>query len=472
MLLNTGFFDVLRNNDNFQSRKFKLLCDGPLKMKDILHCFEHNKFLLVIEGFDYLKDSSGTSKVVKSHELLFREHGFDCVCIYPLLLAYRVGITLTEIYGISVNGKPCGFTGLNNLRFAIGTCERAHHALAGILIHHAIYNRLDVLGEFLQQFQDTKKVFYLHDYWTCCLSINMLRDRTKNTWCHSDLREGCQGCAWHKANMMHRQAIKEFFSKIGECTFIAPSESVARGWVKWNPSGFTHADVIGHLNATSVSSRKEVASDGPIRVAFVGAPAVNKGWLEFQSIVQHCHRNIRLYHMGHTDLRLPGVQNVDVQIHKQGLDAMIRALREHRIDVSLLLSGWLETYSYTLFESLQAQSLVCCLDDSGNVADVVHETGLGWCFKDLETLQAFLNAEDLVSCVREKQRKARFPQAMVTNDAIVSYFSEAPISLGDAVLSVRYSFAEDIKATLTAAGIGAFNCLKAIVKGVFGIGRH
>ena len=433
-------------------------------MKSIRQHFEHEKFILVIEGFDYLKDSSGTSKVVKSHEILFREQGFDYVCIYPLLWAYHVGKTLTGIYGVSVNGKLEGFIGLNNLKFCLAECERNGHKLAGILIHHIIYNRLDILGNFLQAFPLTKKVFYLHDYWTCCLSINMMREKTRNSWCHSDLKEGCRGCVWHNANERHRLAIREFFEKIGDCCFVAPSESVARGWLQWNPSSFTNVHVIGHLKPRSYSRRETGALEEPIRVAFVGAAAVNKGWNEFVSIAKQCGKHVRLYHMGHTNLRLPSVQNVDVQIHKQGLDAMIRALKENRIDISLLLSGWLETYSYTLFESLQAKSLVCCLEDSGNVADVVHETGLGWCFKDKEQIQDFLNSKDLVSLVRSKQREAIFPQAMVTNDEIISYFVGEPASVGDAVLSVRYSPAEDVKSVLTSVGIESFNFLKVIVK--------
>lgn len=329
-------------------------------MRPFCHNFEHEKFILVVEGFNYLKNSSGTNKVVKSHELLFREKGFDYVCIYPLCYAYLSQRLLTSIYGISVNGKACGFTGLNNLQRVIAKCVSSGHALSGILIHHAIYNRLDCLGSFLKNFRTTKKVFYLHDYWTCCITINMMRDKTKNIWCHSDLKDGCQGCPWHKANEQHRQAIRKFFQTIGESIFIAPSESVARDWLQWNPLGFTNVHVIGHLNATSFSARENAISNSEVRIAFVGASAVNKGWKEFESIAKKCNTKVRLYHMGHTDYRIPNVQNVDVQIHKQGLDAMTRALKKNKIDIALVLSGWLETYSYTLFESLQAKAIVCC----------------------------------------------------------------------------------------------------------------
>ncbi len=435
-------------------------------MKDIRRYLEHDKYILVIEGFDYLKNSSGTSKAVKSHELLFREHGFDYVCIYPFNLSYHIGMKHTGIYGVSVNGKACGYTTLNNLKFLLAQCERKGHGLSGILIHHAINNPLNLLGRFLASFKGVRKVFYLHDYWTCCLSIDMMPNRAKNTWCHSDMKAGCDGCIWEKRNEAHRAVMKRFFERIGPCEFVAPSKSVATEWIRRNPSGFTDVHVIGHLKARTFSLRKEDASEGPVRVAFVGAAAVHKGWLEFQSVAKHCHRNVRLYHMGHTDLRLLGVQKVDVQIHKQGLDAMIRALREHRICISLLLSGCLETYSYTLFESLQAKSLVCCFEGSGNVADVIHETGLGWCFKDLDALQEFLNSKDLGSIVREKQKTAVFPEAMVTNDEIVAYFDGKPMGDGREALSAQFSLSEAVKAALIATAILAFNRLKRFVKGL------
>lgn len=436
-------------------------------MMNLVRYFEHDKFILVVEGFDHLKDSSGTSKVVKSHELLFQEHGYDYVCIYPINWTYRIGMTLTGVYGLSVNGKAVGYVELNNLKFCLAECERAGHGLAGILIHHAIFNHLEKLGEFLHAFPETKKVFYLHDYWTCCVSITMMRDRSKNAWCHSDMKAGCDGCVWKARNDRHRAAIKRFFAQVGDCEFIAPSQSVADEWRKRNPSGFQQVRVIEHLTPSVFSSRSETPSDDTLRVAFVGAVSVNKGWSEFEYIASRCTgRRIKLYHMGHTDVRLPGVENVDVQIHKQGLSAMVNAISNNKIDVSLLLSGWLETYSYTLFESLQAKSLVCCFEDSGNVADVIHNMGGGWCFADKDALLAFLNSETLLAQVREKQRTVRFPQAMVTNDEVISCFAGPLVSVGSAVLQARYSTTEAVKAQLTVAGIGVFNRTKVLVKAV------
>lgn len=435
-------------------------------MKNFVRCFDHDKFLLVIEGFDHLKDSSGTSKVVKSHELLFHEHGYDYVCIYPINLTYRIGITMTGVYGLSVNGKAEGFTGLDNLKFCLAECERAGHGLAGILIHHAIFNDLEKLGAFLHAFLETKKVFYLHDYWTCCISINMMRDKAKNAWCHSDMKAGCNGCVWKERNDQHREEIKRFFDLIGVCEFIAPSESVKREWRLRNPLGFDLVRVIEHLKPSSVGVRSQESSADVVRVAFVGAPNINKGWLEFEYLAKRCKGKVKLYHMGHTDLRIQGVENVDVQIHKQGLNAMVNALNSNNIDISLLLSGWLETYSYTLFESLQAKSLVCCFEDSGNVADVIRKTGGGWCFKNKEALLDFLNSESLPAQVREKQRIVCFPQAMVTNDEVVSCFAGTPSSVGGAVLSARYSVLEDVKTWLIVASIRCFNRFKAVMKAV------
>ena len=92
--------------------------------------------------------------------------------------------------------------------------------------------------------------------------------------------------------------------------------------------------------------------------------------------------------------------------------------------------------------------------------------GGGWCFADKEALLAFLNSESLLEQVREKQRTVRFPLAMVTNDEVVSLFVGGPKSVGPAVLSARWSVAEDVKAQLTAVGIGVFNRMKALLKAV------
>ena len=90
----------------------------------------------------------------------------------------------------------------------------------------------------------------------------------------------------------------------------------------------------------------------------------------------------------------------------------------------------------------------------------------GWCFADKDALLAFLNSETLLAQVREKQRTVRFPQAMVTNDEVISCFAGPLVSVGSAVLQARYSTTEAVKAQLTAAGIGVFNRLKVLVKAV------
>lgn len=63
----------------------------------------------------------------------------------------------------------------------------------------------------------------------------------------------------------------------------------------------------------------------------------------------------------------------------------------------------------------------------------------------------------------------RFPQAMVTNDKVVSCFAGKISSVGGAVLSARYSAIEDVKTRLTVAGIGCFNLFKAAVKAALNV---
>ena len=68
---------------------------------DIIKSFKNTKYILVIAGFSYLDDSSGTSKVIKAHEGIFMEAAIDYIVIYPVNPINKY----TGCYWVCINGE-------------------------------------------------------------------------------------------------------------------------------------------------------------------------------------------------------------------------------------------------------------------------------------------------------------------------------------------------------------------------------
>lgn len=92
-----------------------------------------SNYIFVVTGMSYIIDSSGTSKVVKAHEDIFRAKGIGYVAIFPISRSRGEGAewhcTTTGCYGFTVDGQ---FVGVIN----------AHPCHKFILTHSFLFLRL------------------------------------------------------------------------------------------------------------------------------------------------------------------------------------------------------------------------------------------------------------------------------------------------------------------------------------------
>jgi Glycosyl transferases group 1 len=162
--------------------------------------------------------------------------------------------------------------------------------------------------------------------------------------------------------------------------------------------------------------------EGPARVAFLGVPAVHKGWDVFLELVRRSAAggNYRFYHFGDGRHRAPGVECREVSVAQNQPLAVVDALRAEAIDVALLWSLWEESFSYTAHEALSAGAAIITNENSGNIACVVRTSGEGLVLSDEDELFAAFESESILDLVRARRTQrpalADFAHSRMTAD--------------------------------------------------------
>lgn len=391
-------------------------------MKKAFLLCRNSKYVLVITGFLYVYDSSGTSKVVKAHEVIFNESGIDYIVLHPISLK---GYS-TDCYGITVNKKYLGIiTHLELINF-LYNLQVSNKKAIGILIHHLIHNKIENIKSIIEGFKCIPVVVYLHDFYTCCTNYNLLRNN--EYFCAKDCIR-CNGCLFEKKRIEHFYEIKAFFKYlIDNVKFVAPSDFTKDIWIKFYPEYEDKVVIIPHLkeHGKCALNTEFINYNQSLRIAYIGAQLKIKGWPLVKNIFNQCivHQcNYQYYYFGSGSEVVKNVKNINVQIHLQGKNAMINNLRKYRIDVVLLPAICPETYSYTMHESFAANSFVITLESSGNIATVIRNFNKGKIFSDATTISAYLlNEKILRKDVNSWKRQNEGPLYYDDNDEIINLY--------------------------------------------------
>lgn len=383
----------------------------------------HQKMIFVITGGDYLRDSSGTSKVVKAHEDIFLHEGYEYVVMFPISLsrgngAERRTIT-TGCYGLAVDGTFRGIFTPNQVLRYLSDQQEAGKVIAGVLIHHIIRSRISEIKYIVERIECVKVVFYLHDFYTCCFNYNLLRNDETSCVGKMDM---CKGCSYEKLRKKHMPEVADLFRSIeNRVAFVAPSDYVRNQWGKYYPQYAEKAVVISHQKSEGQyeGNRNLLSHAAKIRIGYVGAQTKPKGWEIWKDILDklpNAKEDYDFYYFGNGLEEIEGMTKVCVEIHRQGKDAMIQALRDNQIDVVLLGSVWGETYSYTLYEAHAANCYVLAMETGGNIAYTVQHENWGRVFNSNEDIIDFLSDKTSVVELLNKWNQEVAPGAMLYHD--------------------------------------------------------
>lgn len=334
------------------------------------------KFCLLVHYRNPYIVSAGTEKYIQLQTDCFSKNDLDTVLIFPI--RKKAGLSIFG-WGLIINKEFKGAFDEEALKNRL-TDYASPKECRGVFVHHLLWSQVESLGRILS-FAD-QIVFYIHDYYTCCVQQNLLRNATEYCGDGTISDDKCGGCQYYHDSVVEKEKIRAFLDSFKEVKIIAPSTVAKDVWLEGFPEYESSVEVLDHLLvSTEPGDTRPELEDEIINIAFVGNGMVSKGWNQWQEAVSDMSPDVKklyhFYHLGTGTGDIKDVEHVSVDICKDGPDAMVKKLQELNIHIAVLFSIWPETYSYTFFEALEAKCFVITNKESGNIARQVQEYANG-----------------------------------------------------------------------------------------------
>ena len=117
----------------------------------------------------------------------------------------------------------------------------------GILVHHIIRNKISEIEWMLSKIENVPIVYYLHDFYTCCVNPNLMKNDSESC---IDRNIPCNGCCYNQKKYEHLKKIKGFLKTFEDrMTFVAPAEYTRNHWIAFYPEYASKTIVISHQKA-------------------------------------------------------------------------------------------------------------------------------------------------------------------------------------------------------------------------------
>ena len=333
-------------------------------------------------------------KVILEQSDVANKRGYTFIAVYPncnnITFKGHVLVHRFQSYGVHINkGEATTMDKQSLLQLLLS------YKIEKVFIHSLIAYSFDQINEILKHLPQASMFFYVHDYKSVCDGHNLLKN--KRRYCGSDGLKfnKCCNCRFYIPGIISTCRYRQLFRAHPNMKFIFPSELAKTVW----QGTYDYVDVdrlivLPH-QVLSTETLKYVRNDRP-RLAYIGYKSFNKGWNVFRKLVENINKSgcdVELFVLGKTNEHLPNVQEVEVSFQKDGPDAMVDAIRRHKIDFAFLWSPWPETYSYTFFESYVGGAFVLTNVNSGNIAASTERFDCGRVFENEKELFGFFSDE-------------------------------------------------------------------------------
>lgn len=336
---------------------------------------------------NFTENVGGVQLCLRREADAFERRSVDHIHFFP---GRNVLVTNREdrdpLTGVLVNGAAAGYFRASTIaevcRETIGV--GAAWPQRSFAIHSLLGHNVASLAAILKSMRIAGGYFWLHDYASVCTGLQLLRNDVEFCDAPPPSSVTCDLCVYGERRRMQMEDHKDFFDQF-RLTVLAPSQSALEIWTSatsLRADGGARVHEHCRLVARPAISERGPGDriDGPTRVAFLGLPAVHKGWPVYRELLMRFAGDARyaFFHLGmQQEPGLP-VRFVNVRAGDGSeLDAMASAVERLAIDVAVIWSYWPETFCLTAYEAVAGGALVATPASSGNVARMVAQTGRG-----------------------------------------------------------------------------------------------
>ncbi len=255
------------------------------------------------------------------------------------------------------------------------------------------------------------RLFQLNDFSSLCTSPRLLRNDVAFCGAPPAESQACAICVHGEARRAHLAAARRLFERC-RFTVVAPSEAALALWR--GATDLPHESLIVAAPATleppaaptGAAEIGEIGAEGrPVRVAFLGAPSFDAGWLTFERILEACGElaAYAFHQFAPPEALRPSRNLFTVETAASARDLMI----ERRIDLVVVASASPEPFSLAALEALAAGADLVTLAHSGHPAELVERLQRGRVFASDDEIVDFFVSGRTIAYARER---ARFPR--------------------------------------------------------------
>lgn len=345
---------------------------------------ERRRLFVSVSHDDFTENVGGVQLCLRREADALHEREFDQIHLFPgrtfLVTNHEDDDPAT---GMLVNGQYAGHFRASCIAEALAesldtTTEWQERSFA---IHSLLGHNVESLSAILKALQLRSGFFWVHDYASVCCGLQLLRNDVQ--FCGAPRPDSvvCDICVYGERRHTQLADHDDFFSEFS-LTVVAPSQTALDTWRAGThllPEGGALVHQHCSLVPRAAAAATHRAGRRPLRVAFLGYPAIHKGWLVFRDLVLRFagDRRFEFFHLGmHPQPRLP-VRFEEVRVESSSTQAMVDKVTELEIDTAIIWSIWPETFCFTAYEAVAGGATVIAPSASGNVARMVEETRKG-----------------------------------------------------------------------------------------------
>lgn len=286
-------------------------------------------------------------------------------------------------------------------------------------------------------FRNIPIVCTIHDYFYICPTFHLVD--TRGEYC-GICREGTErnNCLEHHSYLYSkfgRADLVKFRQKFRSVmhyvdVFVFPSHSSKDIFSKYYGINESICRVIYH-GTTLIKSETLIPEkgNGKLRVGIIGSMSKHKGQVTIQALIASLKKYpVKFFHFGDGDLTGKNLKNLG----RYNRNNIVELIQSKKIDVSLLLSTWPETFSYTLTESIAA-NVPPIVTDMGALAERVGADEIGWLvdYKDVDGI-----SDLILRLSREKSEIEKYKKRLTTVKLkTIAEMHQEYVALYDSLLS-------------------------------------
>ena len=366
-------------------------------------CLGATGLVLAVSHDCYVRVTGGMQILIADEQALFAADRTAYLHIAPAIARFTFAPPGEEVLlQVSLDGHFLGLAPESLVEEALGAKSLPDHRL--FIVHSVLGHRAATLARLAALLGPAESVFWLHDYAALCEGFNLLRNDI--AYCHAPPPDStaCRICVYGAERHAYLAAMNALFTAVG-FHVLAPSRVALDLFLARTALPFRTARVHDNLILLPGDTAEAPSAATP-KIAFAGFAIPPKGWPHFQLLLQRQagHATYRFQHFAVPSNNVPmtGLEKIDVTVRPGDRFAMVRALREHDVDLVVLLSPWPETFSFVVHEAIAAGADVVALSDSGNVAAALRRYNRGVVLRDAEAFLRFFEEGWALDYIRQR----------------------------------------------------------------------